>query len=299
VPRFLPAEQVLLPPLVARLAPDVVHCPFYLAPWSVRAPTVVSVFDAIPALPYDGLVGRVRSRLHAHALRLTSRRARLLLVPSEAARRDLARVLGPAARMRVVPLAAGARFRPQSAAETSRARHAHGLPDRYLLSVGSDAPHKGRRRLIETWARVAPRGGVILAVAGPSRGAPVAVPDSVRFLGTVPDDDLPGLYAGAECVVSASSAEGFGLPLLEALACGAPVLGTDIPAHREVCGDAARFFKADDDVALGRALLAALSEPSDRRKISARGVRRAAAFSWEATALSTLAVYREAAAGGR
>jgi glycosyltransferase involved in cell wall biosynthesis len=169
------------------------------------------------------------------------------------------------------------------------------LPRRYLLYVGTDRPHKNLDRLISAVVRYRETAGdgIVLVVAGPPqrRVDPRADTAAVRFLGRVPDEDLPALYAGAQLFVTASAEEGFGFPVLEAMACGTPVACSDSPALVELTADAAVVFPPVDTGAIA----AAIAEVLDRRsELARRGLARAGAYSPARTAALIADVYAEA-----
>jgi glycosyltransferase involved in cell wall biosynthesis len=175
-----------------------------------------------------------------------------------------------------------------------------GLTDPYILFVGSLEPRKNLKMLLETWQR-GKFDGATLAVAGATahmfqtfRIDPL--PKGVRLLGRVDDSSLPALYAGAAGFVYGSIYEGFGLPPLEALACGCPVAISDIPAHREVCGDYAQYFDAFDPAGLSAKLDRLLRlDQAQRAEVSEQGVGRAALYSWETSAAKTWKILQQEA----
>lgn len=185
-------------------------------------------------------------------------------------------------------------IRPR-AEEVSRFRAEQGLPDRYLLYVGSIEPRKNLSTLAAAWKRTAARGeGVGLVVAGGAArravfnasGAGIVGLDdpTIHLPGYVPDEHLPLLYAGAEAFALPSLAEGFGLPMLEAMACGTPVICSDNTALPEISGKAARLVPALDVEAWTETMDSVLSDAGLRRRMSEAGLRRAAQFSWTRTA---------------
>jgi glycosyltransferase involved in cell wall biosynthesis len=192
-------------------------------------------------------------------------------------------------------------FRPLPAGEIARFRTEQGLPERYLLYIGSIEPRKNLKTLIAAWKRTAARQeGVGLVVAGGAArkavfntadsGAEALEDPTILPLGYVADEHLPLLYGGAEAFVFPSLAEGFGLPVLEAMACGTPVVCSDNTALPEVAGDAARLVPAHDAEAWTEAIDSTLSDASLRRRMSEAGLRRAERFSWSRTAANVRAV---------
>lgn len=287
-----------LAPLEAALAEvDVFHATAYAMPRRRRVPVVLTVHDlTLLRAPELGTPALRRSVRRAAA---RAAEARLVIADSEATRRDLIELAAlPAARIRVVPLGVDAAFRPVAPPPGRR-------PAPYLLHVGTIEPRKNLPRLIEACAPLW-RGGALrqrLVLAGAPGWGSAAVEaaiarhgagDWVVRLGRVADADLPALYAGADAVLVPSLYEGFGLPLLEALACGAPVIAAAAGALPEVAGDAALLVDPRDAGAWGAAITHLLSDPDLAARLRAAGPRRAAPFTWTRCAEQTLAVYREA-----
>lgn len=187
----------------------------------------------------------------------------------------------------VTPLAPGPGFAPASAQERERVRLRYGLPDRFVLHVGTVEPRKD----VPLLARACRALAVPLLLAGALADGQ-SVPPGARHLGYVDAADLPGLYSTATVVGYCSTYEGFGLPPLEALACGAAVVASRVGALPETLGDAAMLVAPRDESALTTTLRDLLADEDARREMMAAGVARAARFSWEATASATLEVYR-------
>jgi glycosyltransferase involved in cell wall biosynthesis len=252
----------------------------------------------------------------AHSLAL--RTARVAMAISQTTRADLIRYfrLDPQ-RIVVTPLAADAHFQPQPPERIAAARLKYTLPERYVLYLGSNKPHKNLVRLVSAWqvascrpALEAKRGGLQVAdyklvIAGQwdvrypqarGRAEELGLKDQVLFAGPVDDADLPALYSGASLFVFASEYEGFGLPALEAMASGVPVVCSNTSSLPEVAGDAALLVDPLDTGALAAAIERALTDADLRQALREKGVVQAARFSWEQTAQATLAVYAQASA---
>jgi glycosyltransferase involved in cell wall biosynthesis len=233
---------------------------------------------------------------------LYCRRATHIIAISEQTRRDLVSAYGiPAEKITVIYEAADSRFRAQSPQAIAAARARYQLPERYLLFVGTIEPRKNLIRLLAAFEQLHAEnlidGLVIVGKPGwlyddffaalecsPSKVA-------VVFPGYVPDEDLPAVYAGAQALVMPSLYEGFGLPVLEAMACGAPVACSDGSSLPEVAGDAALFFDPTSVDAISDGLDRILRDPGLQADLRDRGLRRANQFSWGRTAKETLDVY--------
>ncbi len=221
-----------------------------------------------------------------------------VITVSEFSRERLARHAPRAIpRIRVVPNGVDALFSPAGPAEIERVRRAFTLDQPYLLYTGNLEPRKNLGTLLAAWRGAAQWPGILVLAGAPldvcRASVRMPVPPSVRLLGRVEDADLPALMSGAAAFVYPSLYEGFGLPVLEALACGSPVLCSDIPALREVAGDAACYIPAPDVVAWRDAMREALARPEWGRARVAAGLRIAARFSWQQSAALTWRALRE------
>jgi glycosyltransferase involved in cell wall biosynthesis len=282
-----------------------------------RIPLVVGVHDATaaehPELVFPGRFARLAWRAKE---RSALRRAAALFTVSQSARRSIAAALGvPAEHLAVVGEAPAPVFSPREAAQRTAAAREVGLRDNqpFFLYAGGINPHKNLETLVAAYADLhRERGDVVpaLVIAGAlqdsyvSAGAAVrdqvaelALGDLVRLPGFVPDETLACLYSGALAVVIPSRAEGFGLPAVEAGACGAPVVLSDIDAHRETMGEAALYFPPTDRAALARQLGRLVDDEALRERLAVAAGTAAAGLSWDAVALRLRDVV--AAATGR
>ncbi|HWM10764.1 MAG TPA: glycosyltransferase family 1 protein [Solirubrobacteraceae bacterium] len=271
-------EQVVLPAHVRRLGARVLLCPANLAPLA-SARTVVVIHDAAP-LRHPGWYSRAYAAWQRLLLPAVARRAARVVTVSEFARAELAELLGVDAA--VVPGGVDERFTPE--ADPEPARRAHGLTRPYVLCVASQTARKNLAALVPAARALAPE-GVEVVVAGGHRPqfAREEGLEALRLLGHVDDALLPGLYAGARAFALPSLYEGFGLPVLEAMAAGTPVVAADAAALPETCGGAAVLAPPDGD-AFATALAALLADDGERGRLRAAGLERAARFSWDATA---------------
>lgn len=302
------AQQIAVPALARRLRLDVLHSPYFLKPYrGLPCPSVVTVYDLLGWRFPRTLSWRGRLFYRA-GMRAALRTAAAVVTISESARAEIAQAYSlPPGRLVVTPLAADRRFRPRPPAEVASLRARLDLPERYVLYVGSNKPHKNLVRLVQAWERALAEGvtgGATLVLAGHvdrkhrelrpllARLGPTG---RVRVLANVADEDLPGLYTGAAVFAFPSYYEGFGLPPLEAMACGAPVLCGRASSLPEVVGDAALLVDPFSVDQLTAGLARLLGDPALRRELGGRGQRRALEFSWRRTALETLRVYERVA----
>jgi glycosyltransferase involved in cell wall biosynthesis len=208
----------------------------------------------------------------------------------------------PAAKVWNVSGGVGAQYRPAPAADIAQARQRYALPERYLLFVGSVQERKNVRACLLAFADVCQRGlphHLVIVGAKQWRYAEIlntleglAVKDRVHFTGYVEDADLPALYTGAEAFVFPSLYEGFGLPVLEAMACGTPVITSTTSSLPEVAGEAALLVDPKDVEALAAGMERVLTDPALRTTLRERGLQQAARFTWARTAQHVVDVYR-------
>ncbi len=286
-----------------RIAPSLFHAPHVFSATRVRCASVVTINDLIPLQDPDTLQSARHRLVYRALLRRALTSADGIVTLSRAVRDDLATLKGvPPERVAVVPGAADCSFRPASEEQLAAVRERLGLPRRYSLYVGTDRPHKNLARLLEAWGGLTSdqRAGCRLVVAGPdpadvtTRGRTLAQRAAALLLGPVDETDLPALYSGARLVVQPSLREGFGLPVVEAMACGAAVACSRIGALDEVSGGAALQFVPTDIADIGSTIARALNDDDLRQQLVARGLRRAGELSWERAATLTLDVYRQA-----
>jgi len=303
-------EQVAFPRACARLGADVAHVPYWAPPIRPTVPTVVTIHDLIPLLLREYRGGPL-VRLYTALVGTAARSAALVLTDSEASRRDIVAHLAlPSERVRVVYLAADERYTPEPSSLPGGSRKGvHDLPERYVLYLGGFDVRKNVVTALRAYRRAGPAigEGCPLVIAGrlPEQDTPFA-PDPrrlareqgvderfVRFIGFVDEADKPALYRGAVALIFPSRYEGFGLPPLEALACGTPVVGSDATSIPEVVGDAGVLLPPDDAEGMAGALIRLATDDGFRAELSRRALAQAARFSWERTARETLAAYRD------
>ncbi len=297
-------EQMLQPFAIRGF--DVYHALAFVAPLFLTAPMVVTVYD-LSFLRYPQRLNPAR-RLYLHTMTaLTCRRARRILAISRSTADDLSALLGiHSSKIDVTPLGYDkARFQPRAAAVCQRFRQAQNLPARFWLTVGTLEPRKNLGMLLRAYASLPASDRLPLLLGGGLgwRGGEtlaaierLGLGESVRHIGFIPAADLPFWYNCAEAFVYPSLYEGFGLPVLEAMACGAPVLTSDASSLPEVAGGAGLCLPADETEAWAKALRDLKRNADWREKARINGLERARQFSWARTAELTLDSYRKARA---
>ena len=307
LPRLL-WMQTQAPRLLRRIKADVVHFTNGMVPLVSSVPTVVTIHDMSLTM-YPAYHPMRRVLLNRPLVNLAARRSDAVITVSEAARRDIVRLYGiEESRVQVVYEAAAPAFRViHDPFELRLVRERYGLAERYILYVGSIEPRKNLPSLIEAFARRRVAGDLShqLVCAGPYGWLSedierqidrLQVRDALRFTGYVPFDDLPAIYNLAEMFVFPSVYEGFGLPVIEAMACGTPVVTGPVAALSEVAGDASERVERLDAESLGDAMVLLARSRERREELARRGLRRTQAFSWERAASETLNVYRRVVA---
>lgn len=312
---FSPKSQLLLPLLVRRLGASILHTPNFIMPYLMgcgRCKVVSNIHDIIPLAVADYAPNSRTSRLRAiyrMCIRLAISRSATVITGSQAAKDDIVRIFslcdGKASRLRVIHDGADA---PSSSASHTPVKDASDTTsERLVIYVGRMDPYKNVPMLVEAFDKVRRRlpFPVRLKVIGPkdprypeaetlarTLGAPV------EFTGFVTDAELDEAYRTADLLAHPSKYEGFGLQLVEAMAAGTPALCTDGGSQPEVAGDAARITPSGDASAFAAAMEEILLSPAVQGELRAKGAERARLFTWDATARSTLAIYRGILADG-
>jgi glycosyltransferase involved in cell wall biosynthesis len=297
-------EQTVLPVELLREGADLLHALGFVSPIAWRGRTVVTVYD-LSFLRFPETFNRSNRMYLGNFTPPSLRRADRVITISEETRRDVIELCGVAPE-RVTPilLAADERFRAAAPDAVRAFRRRQGLPDRFVLYQGTLQPRKNVETLVRAYARLRGQGSDdhILVLAGP-RGwqyepifeliRQLGLEPYVTFPGFVPDDELALWYSSAAVFAFPSRYEGFGLPLLEAMACGAPVVSSSASSLPEVVGDAGVLVDPSDVEGLCSALCQLLEDEPRRQALAAAGRVRAQTFSWRRTASETVQVYRE------
>ena len=298
-------EQTLLPLMAARAKVDLVHSLASTAPLWGPFRRVVTVHDLIYAR-FPEAHARLREKGMRVLVPAAARRSHRVITDSLSTRADLIDLLGLAAeRIDVVPLGVRAQRRAQPLAEADvRARLSLGAR-RVVLSLSAKRPHKNLLALIGALARIPAAERPVLVLAGyptehearlRERAQTLGVDDDVRFPGWLSDAEVEGLWAIADAFAFPSLYEGFGLPVLEAMARGVPVACSNASSLPEVAGDAALLFDPHDEAAIADALRRLLADPALAERLRAAGRVRVREFTWERTARATIDSYRRALA---
>lgn len=297
-------EQTHLARLARAVRADVLHSPHYTMPRGGSVPVVVTLHDAT-FFSHPELHSRVKREFFTRATRTAVARAAAIVVPSEATGREVRKFVGgDPARFHVAHHGVDTDlFHPSPAADVDRVRAGLGLADGpYVAFLGTLEPRKNVPALVRGWAAAVegPHAPVLVLAGGPGwdtevEPAVAAVPDGLRVLrpGYLPLEDLAPYLSGAAVVAYPSLGEGFGLPVLEAMACGAAVLTTRELSLTEVGGDAVAYTGTDAG-SIGRELAALLADPERRAALSAAAVERAAGFTWDAAAAAHVEAYEQA-----
>lgn len=297
-------EQLRLPHLLRHDEVTLFHGAVNALPLSWRGPSVVTILD-LSFLRLPEAFGRANRTYLRSMVRLASRRADRVITISEATRKDVIRLLGtPPERVVAVHCGVDVRFTPT---EDSRAvallRERYNLPQEFVLYLGTIEPRKNLVRLIDAYTRLRERGVTDwpLVLAGGrgwgdeailGRAARSGASESIRFVGFVPEEEIPLWYNAAALFVYPSEYEGFGLPVLEALACGTPSVASNSSSLPEVAGNAAVLVDPTDVEAIADGMQRVIEDPALRSHLATEGPLRARSFSWARMAEQTLGVYR-------
>jgi len=305
-PNYSLREQVHIPWALRRERPDVFHAPHYVLPPAVRCRSVVTIHDTIHLTFPQYLPNRMAYAYARASMWAAARRSDRILTVSEASKRDILHFFNvPPEKIEVVYNAIDERFSQEpDPADVARVRERFQLDQRFVLYVGNIKPHKNLVRLIEAFDGLRRNGpdDVKLLIIGDEIARYPALRRAVhqhklhkhvRFLGYLPDDTLAILYRLASLFVFPSLYEGFGLPPLEAMASGTPVVTSNISSLPEVTGDAAVLVDPYDSGAIESGMRRVLNDPALAAEMRHKGLQRAREFSWERSVAKTWAIYQE------
>jgi glycosyltransferase involved in cell wall biosynthesis len=311
-PNYSFREQIHVPWVLMREKPDVFHAPHYILPSGVRAHSVVTIHDCIHLMFPQYLPNRVAYTYARMAMWSAARRSDCILTVSQASKRDILHFFAvPPEKIEVIYNAIDERFSVEPDAESvARVRERYQLDQRFVLYVGNIKPHKNLVRLIEAFASL--RQGEfedlkLLIIGDEISRLPalrravhsLKLHKHVRFLGYQPDDTLAILYRLASVFVFPSLYEGFGLPPLEAMASGTPVVTSNVSSLPEVTGDAAVLVDPHDVRSIEHGIRRVLADPALAAEMRRQGLLRAREFSWERSVRRTLEVYRKVGCASR
>jgi glycosyltransferase involved in cell wall biosynthesis len=304
-------EQQGFPQIAARIGANLAHVPYWGAPLASPIPLVVTIHDLIPLI-LPAYRGGLLARLYTALVAASARGASMVLTDSEHSRQDILKHLHlPADHVHAILLACGEGYRPEPDTVMDKGvRQKYNLPPEYVLYLGGYDIRKNIEGLLRAYVYVK-SSNIPLVLAGrlPEHITPrfadvhkllqaIDVADRVQIIGEIDEADKPALYRMAKCFVFPSFYEGFGLPVLEAMACGTPVVAANTSSLGEIVGDAGFLVQPDDIERLAGAIVSILVDEDLAHDLSQKAKKRAAGFSWEHTARETAAVYRSVLSAG-
>lgn len=297
-------EQSLLPVNIAARRLDVFHTPIGAVPVLGVAPSVVTVHD-LAFLKYPDQLPKSRRSWLIAATRISARRASKIITVSQATANDLMEWLDvPEDRIQAIPLATSPKVQRVEGTSLNMFRMKWNVEHPYILAVGTLEPRKNLPTLLRAFSRIKDQIEHDLVLVGPEGWLTgelkatleeLNLGDRVRLTGFVSDEELGGWYSGADLFAFPSYYEGFGLPTVEAMHCGTPVLCSNNSVFPEVVGDAGVLIPADDVTAWADSIKSLLEDESRRMELRERGFERAKLFSWDRTAQETYDVYKAVA----
>ena len=302
-------EQRAFPRACAEFGADLAHVPYWGAPLTSPVPVVVTIHDLIPLIVPE-YQHSLSSRLYNGLVSASARGASHVITDSEASQKDIEQLLSVSAeRITPIYLGVGREYTAEDNFLLDMAvQKKYDLPDEYVLYLGGFTTHKNIVTLLKAYTYVIKGLGadypLLLAGKKPEKVSPqfpdyeaiiaeLNLTEHVRWVGFVDEADKPVLYRSASCFVFPSQYEGFGLPPLEAMACGTPVVATTAPGISEVVGDAAVAVDPRDERALGGAIIATLIQENFAAELRTKGAERVQDFTWDKTAVNTAVVYAD------
>ncbi len=294
-------EQVVWPWLVVQKRPNLLHSMAFVLPFLSQCPAVVTVYD-LSFMHFPASFPAVQRLYLTQQTRYACRKARRVITISESGRQDVHRFFQvPLANIQVVYPGVDAVFRPFPASQLTNFRQAKNLTTPFILHVGTLQPRKNLITLIEAFAQADLPNCQLVLVGGKgwlfeeifARVQLLGLVDRVRFVGYVPDEELPYWYNTAELLVFPSLYEGFGMPVIEAMACGTPVIAANTSSLPEAVGEAALFFAPYDRQTLADHLTAVLQNPALAATLRTKGLQQAGQFSWLKAGRETAEIYQQ------
>jgi glycosyltransferase involved in cell wall biosynthesis len=302
-------EQRIFPQMVGRVSADIAHVPYWGPPLSSPAPLVTSVLDVIPLVIPEYSQG-FKARLYTSLVSAAARGSAHILTLSDASKADIVEHLDiPAESITTTYLAPDESFHPRMGAERDEAvRKKYNLPDQFILGIGGFDVRKQFNQLLLAYTYVVQAEGdntpLVLAGKEPKWGTPMfpdmrkyatdlEISDNIRWIGYVDEVDKPSIYRLARVFVFPSSYEGFGLPVIEAMASGTPVVANEIPSVEEIAGSGAFLIESGNARKMAGAIIALLLQEPLRQQQINEGLAQATKFSWRKTAKETLSVYEK------
>jgi len=299
-------EQFLAPAVLLRDRLDLLHCPVNVVPLAAPCQTIVTIHD-LGFMRYPERYRTAKRRYLRAATTLSAHRAAHIITDAESGRQEIIELLGVRPeKVSAVPLGVDTQFKPLEPNQVEAFRQEKQLPKRFVLYIGTLEPRKNLPLLLRGFARLQHENpnaveGVELVLGG-AKGwlyddifrlvRELELEPITRFPGYVNEEELPLWYNSAECFVYPSVYEGFGLPPLEAMACGCPVITSNTSSLPEVVGEAGLTVSPEDETGLSKALACLLTDSTERTRRWELGLKQAQKFTWEETARRTLEIYR-------
>ncbi len=301
-------EQISFPRACLDRQVDVAHVPYFAPPLQANSKIVVTIHDLIPLI-LPAYQGSILVRLYTRLVAAAARRATAIITDSHSSKKDITGLLRiPSDRVHVIHLAAKEMFRPvRDRQRLDMIREKYGLQGEYILYLGGFDQRKNLRTLLAAFAlmddSLRERARLVIAGHLPQENSPffpdprplvekLGLQDKVSFVGWVPERDKPALYSGAKLFMFPSLYEGFGLPPLEAMACGTAVITSNRSSLLEIGGEGALLVDPDDVDSLAKAMTSLMEDEERRRELAARGLEQAQRFSWHKTVAETMALYQ-------
>ncbi len=301
-------EQLVLPPALKQHKVDLLHALAFVSPWASRIPTVLTIYD-LSFIHYPELFRPFNRWYLGTFTRMSARRAQAIIAISDSTRNDVILAFGvPSQRVHTVYCGTDDVFHPIPPAQIAAFRAEKHLPERFIFRLGTIEPRKNVEGVIRAYAAWRQRDPAApLLVIGGGKGwyyrqifklvETLGMRQSIQFPGYIPQNELPLWYNAADMFVYPSHFEGFGLPVLEAMACGIPVITSDSSSLPEVAGDAAILVSPTDIDGLSHAMEKVFTDAELAHSLTAKGLRQASKFRWEKTAAETIMLYRQVLAG--